>query len=89
LQAGRLVGESKTKIESSVAALRLQIEATLADRIPFALTPASQPASSYQGNLALPEKYLASPAAQRGPHGGRFGPHPRSETKGLSDGVSD
>jgi recombination protein RecA len=51
--------------------------------------PASQPASPSQGDFALPEKYLAPPAAKRGLHGGGFGPHPLTETKGLSDGVSD
>jgi recombination protein RecA len=51
--------------------------------------PASQPASSSQDNFVLPEQYLAPPAAKRGLHGGVFGPHPRTETKGLSDGVSD
>jgi recombination protein RecA len=51
--------------------------------------PAGQLASSSQTNFALPEKYLAPPAAKRGLHGGGFGPHPRTETKGLSDGVSD
>jgi hypothetical protein len=51
--------------------------------------PSSQPASSSQGNFALPEKYLAPPAAKRGLHGGGFGPHPRTETKGPSDGVGD
>jgi recombination protein RecA len=51
--------------------------------------PASQPASSPHSDFALPEKYLAPPAAKRGLHGGGFGPHPRTETKGLSDGVSD
>jgi len=50
---------------------------------------ASQPASFSQSDFALPEKYLAPPAAKRGLHGGGFGPHPRSEAKGLSDGVSD
>ena len=51
--------------------------------------PTSQPASSSQDDFALPEKYLVPPAAKRGLHGGGFGPHPRTETKGLSDGVSD
>jgi RecA/RadA recombinase len=51
--------------------------------------PACQPASLPQRNFALPEKYLAPPAAKRGLHGGGFGPHPRTEAKGLSDGVSD
>jgi hypothetical protein len=49
--------------------------------------PARQPSPSCQSGFALPEKYLAPPAAKRGLHGGGFGPHPRSETKGLSDGV--
>ena len=51
--------------------------------------PASQPVSPPQCDFALPEKYLAPPAAKRGLHGGGFGPHPRTETKGLSGGVSD
>jgi recombination protein RecA len=51
--------------------------------------PVSQPMFSSQGDFALPEKYLAPPAAKKGLHGGGFGPHPRAETKGLSDGVSD
>jgi len=50
--------------------------------------PASQPAAFSQGDFSLPEKYLAPPAAKKGLHGGGFGPHPRTETKGLSDGVS-
>ncbi len=48
----------------------------------------SKPALSSQDNFVLPEKYLAPPAAMRGLHGGGFGPHPRTEAKGLSDGVS-
>jgi recombination protein RecA len=51
--------------------------------------PASQSASSLQDDFALPEKYLAPPEAKRGLHGGGFGPHPRTETKSLPDGVSD
>jgi hypothetical protein len=50
---------------------------------------ASQPASSSQSDFALPEKYLEPPPAKIGLHGGGFGPHPRTEAKGLSDGVSD
>jgi recombination protein RecA len=175
-----LLGEYKAKIMSSAAALRSQIEAALADRIPSALTPvaktirevtptgivgidavldgglpvgavtemigaecsgrtalalsfvaqvtraervcawidvsnalspesaaasgidlkrllwvrcgvqpARKPASSLQDDFALPEKYLTPPAAKSGLHCGGFGPHPRTETKGLSDGVSD
>ena len=51
--------------------------------------PTSQPTTPSQDDFALPEKYLAPPAAKRGLHGGGFGPDPRTETKGLSDGVSD
>ena len=38
-------------------------------------------------NFALPEKYLVPPVAKKGLHGGGFGPHPRTETKGLSQAV--
>jgi recombination protein RecA len=38
---------------------------------------ASQPPSTPQDDFALSEKYLAPPAANRGLHGGSFGPHPR------------
>jgi recombination protein RecA len=50
----------------------------------------SEPAStSAQGNFTLPERYMVAPAAKRGLHGGGFGPHPRTESKGLADGVND
>ncbi|HSY34779.1 MAG TPA: hypothetical protein VK814_03405 [Acidobacteriaceae bacterium] len=49
----------------------------------------SNPTSSSQKDFVLPEKYLAPPAAKRGLHGDGFGPHPRTEAKALSDGVSD
>jgi len=35
----------------------------------------------------LAEKYFAAPVVKKGLHGGGFGPHPRMEVKGLSDGV--
>jgi hypothetical protein len=50
---------------------------------------ASQSASFSQSDFALTEKYLEPPPAKRGLHGGGFGPHPRSEAKGLCDGVSE
>lgn len=37
----------------------------------------------------LPDKYLIPPPAKKGLHGGGFGPHPRTEVKGLSDAVKD
>jgi hypothetical protein len=48
--------------------------------IPKSATPAHY-------RFALPEKYLAPPAVTKGLHGGGFGPHPRTETKGLSQAV--
>jgi hypothetical protein len=38
-------------------------------------------------NFVIPEKYLVPPPAKRGLHGGGYGPHPRTEAKGLSDAV--
>jgi recombination protein RecA len=40
-------------------------------------------------SFTLPDKYLISPPAKKGLHGGGFGPHPRKEVKGLSDAVGD
>lgn len=37
----------------------------------------------------LPQKYFAPTPTKRGVHGGGCGPHPRGETKGLSQAVSD
>ena len=37
----------------------------------------------------LSEKYLAPPSVQKGLHGGGFGPHPRTEVKGLSQAVGN
>lgn len=39
-------------------------------------------------DFSVPEKYLVSPPVEKGLHGGGFGPHPRSEVKGLSEVVS-
>jgi recombination protein RecA len=50
--------------------------------------PICQPVPSSQHDFALPEKYFVPPAAKKGLHGGSFGPHPRTEAKGMSDGVS-
>jgi hypothetical protein len=46
----------------------------------------SQPTSC---GFALPDKHLSPHPAIKGLHGGGFGPHPRTETKGLSEEVSD
>ena len=41
------------------------------------------------GNFKLAEKYFAAPVVTKGLHGGGFGPHPRMEVKGMSEGVGD
>ncbi len=38
--------------------------------------------------FSVPEKYFMPPPVKKGLHGGGFGPHPRSEVKGLSEAVS-
>jgi hypothetical protein len=46
------------------------------------------PASTEEG-FHLPDKYLIPPPVKKGLHGGGFGPHPRTEVKGLSEAVSE
>lgn len=41
------------------------------------------------GNIHLPDRYLAAPAIRKGLHGSGFGPHPRTEVRGLSGAVGD
>jgi recombination protein RecA len=41
-----------------------------------------------QPGFSLSEKYFVPPPIKKGLHGGGFGPHPRNETKDLSDAVS-
>jgi recombination protein RecA len=38
--------------------------------------------------VAIPDQYFVPPPTKKGLHGGGFGPHPRSEVKGLSEAVS-
>jgi len=40
-------------------------------------------------NIRLPDRYFAAPAIKKGLHGGGFGPHPRTEVKGMSAAVGD
>jgi recombination protein RecA len=40
-------------------------------------------------SFRLPERYRAPPTVQKGLHGGGFGPHPRTEVKGLSQAVGN
>ena len=38
-------------------------------------------------DFVLSEQYLVPPSIKKGLHGGGFGPHPRNEIKGLSNGI--
>lgn len=49
----------------------------------------SKPVSQTKSHFVLPQKYLAPAPAKKGLHGGGCGSHPRGETKGLSQAVSD
>jgi recombination protein RecA len=47
----------------------------------------TKPQQKSEAAFRLAEKYLDPPAIKRGLHGGGFGPHPRTEVKGLSQAV--
>jgi recombination protein RecA len=42
-----------------------------------------------ENHFSLPDQYLVPAPATRGLHGGGFGPHPRTETRGLANAVGD
>lgn len=49
-----------------------------------------QTISAYAGRrFLLPERYFTPSPIKKGLHGGGFGPHPRTEARGLSDAVGD
>lgn len=47
----------------------------------------SQNVRCTDASFSLPAKYLVPAPVKKGLHGGGFGPHPRSEAKGLSEAV--
>jgi recombination protein RecA len=47
----------------------------------------AKPEQRSEATFRLPEKYLDPPTIKKGLHGGGFGPHPRTEVKGLSKAV--
>ena len=49
----------------------------------------TNPRQTSEATFRLPEKYLDPPAIKKGLHGGGFGPHPRTEVKGLSEAVGN
>ena len=44
--------------------------------------------SPSRNSFALPKKYFVPTVAQKGLHGGGFGPHPRTEARGMPEGIS-
>jgi recombination protein RecA len=46
-------------------------------------------APASEAMFRLPEKYLVPPEIKKGLHGGGFGPHPRTEVKGMSEAVGN
>ncbi len=49
---------------------------------------AARPQKEPNESVCIPNKYFAAPAVKKGLHGG-FGPHPRTEVKGMSVAVGD
>jgi recombination protein RecA len=49
----------------------------------------TKPQQISEAAFRLPEKYLDPPEIKKGLHGGGFGPHPRTEVKGLSKAVGN
>jgi recombination protein RecA len=68
----------------SAAAAGVDLARLLWVRCGVATNATVQPAGAF---FALPERCLIPPPITRGLHGGGCGPHPRSETKGLSQSV--
>lgn len=52
-------------------------------------TCVSQTPAAGENGFRLPEKFLIPAAVKKGLHGGGFGPHPRTEIKGLAGAVSE
>jgi recombination protein RecA len=89
-QAGKVcawVDVSNALHPESAAAIGVDLSRMLWVRCGF-----SQAGKARQSSLPkfnFPEKYTVPPPAIKGLHGGGFGPHPRTEAKGLSTSVSD
>lgn len=69
----------------SAAAAGIDLSRLLWVRCGVPANVAQRPAKE---DFTLPDKYLIPAPAKKGLHGGGFGPHPRSEVKGLSSAVS-
>jgi recombination protein RecA len=76
---------SDTLHTESAAAVGVELKRLLWVRC--GVQAASKMPAHPQSGFALPEKYLIPKPVKNGLHGGGFGPHPRSEVKGLSDAI--
>jgi recombination protein RecA len=77
---------SNTFHPESAAAVGIDLKRLLWVRCGIASGPNTQ-ALSPSPSVERPPKYFAPPPIKKGLHGGSFGPHPRTEVKGMSDAV--
>jgi recombination protein RecA len=76
---------SNTFDPASAAAVGVNLKKLLWVRCGVQQTTAPRIGRSFQ----LPERYFTPAPIKKGLHGGSFGPHPRTEVRGLSDAVGD
>jgi recombination protein RecA len=81
------VDVSNTLHPESAAAIGVDLSHMLWVRCGLSQTGKARQSS--QPKINFPEKYTVPPPVVKGLHGGGFGPHPRTEAKGLSTSVSD
>jgi recombination protein RecA len=87
-QAGKVcawVDVSNALQPESAAAAGVDLSRLLWVRCGVASVP--QPYEAYKSGFTLPKTYLAPSPIKKGLHGGGFGPHPRTESKGLSEAI--
>jgi len=77
---------SDTFHPESAAAVGIELKRLLWIRCGIARGPNTQDPSS-PPSVALPPKYFVPSPIKKGLHGGSFGPHPRTEVRGMSDAV--
>lgn len=88
-QSGRVcvwIDVSDTFHPESAAAVGIDLKRLLWIRCGIARSTNTQNSSS-SPSVALPPKYFVPAPIKKGLHGGSFGPHPRTEVKGMSDAV--
>ena len=84
-RVGAWIDVSDTLHPESAAAAGVDLSRLLWVRCGAVPAKTQQPALH---SFALPDRYLTPPPVKKGLHGGGFGPHPRTEAKGLPEAVS-